>query len=264
MWLRWILCERSPWMVTSVFQPSTGFHPSARHHTPGQSLLVALPRCKHMRASASTPLPARHHTPGYSGRVTRAPAGVCAPAGTGHTDVSGMTVANEWGVAHPSAWHPAAWHTPRRQPAPSCLLTVSLLSPLPPPPHPHPQPSADAEPVTRPLKVEEGLLLNVLQVAASKGHVPLAEAVWQVCSCPLKQCWAGMAGCLVWWALLAYRLAARQTDEPTASHVSRRRDQDSPKSATLSPQPPTHPPSHPSYRCWSGQWRCTTPQAPPC
>lgn len=42
------------------------------------------------------------------------------------------------------------------------------------------QPSADAEPVTRPLKVEEGLLLNVLQVAASKGHVPLAEAVWQV------------------------------------------------------------------------------------
>ncbi|PRW45007.1 Deoxycytidylate deaminase isoform A [Chlorella sorokiniana] len=41
-------------------------------------------------------------------------------------------------------------------------------------------PAADAEPVTRPLKVEEGLLLNVLQVAANKGHVPLAEASWQV------------------------------------------------------------------------------------
>ena len=34
--------------------------------------------------------------------------------------------------------------------------------------------------MTRPLKVEEGLLLNVLQVAATKGHVPLAEATWQV------------------------------------------------------------------------------------
>ena len=36
------------------------------------------------------------------------------------------------------------------------------------------------EPVTRPLKVEEGLLLNVLEVAASHGHVELAEAAWRV------------------------------------------------------------------------------------
>lgn len=51
----------------------------------------------------------------------------------------------------------------------------------------HLQPSADEQPVTRPLKVEEGLLLNVLQVAASKGHVPLAEATWQVGTRQMQQ-----------------------------------------------------------------------------
>lgn len=36
------------------------------------------------------------------------------------------------------------------------------------------------EPVTRPLKVEEGLLLAVMEVAANKANVELAEATWQV------------------------------------------------------------------------------------
>lgn len=36
------------------------------------------------------------------------------------------------------------------------------------------------EPVTRPLKVEEGLLLGALEVAAGRGDVELAEATWQL------------------------------------------------------------------------------------
>ncbi|KAL4857705.1 Pentatricopeptide repeat-containing protein [Chlorella vulgaris] len=36
------------------------------------------------------------------------------------------------------------------------------------------------EPITRPMKVEEGLLLGVLEVAASKGNIELAEAAWQL------------------------------------------------------------------------------------
>lgn len=38
----------------------------------------------------------------------------------------------------------------------------------------------EGEFVTRPLKVEEGLLLSVLEAAANKGHVPLAEAAWRL------------------------------------------------------------------------------------
>ena len=36
------------------------------------------------------------------------------------------------------------------------------------------------QPITRPLKVEEGLLLGALEVAASQGDVELAEATWKV------------------------------------------------------------------------------------
>ncbi|KAL4438258.1 hypothetical protein ABPG77_010619 [Micractinium sp. CCAP 211/92] len=38
----------------------------------------------------------------------------------------------------------------------------------------------EGDPVTRPLKVEEGLLLSVLEAAANKGHVPLAEDAWRL------------------------------------------------------------------------------------
>lgn len=38
----------------------------------------------------------------------------------------------------------------------------------------------EGDPVTRPLKVEEGLLLSVLEAAANKGHVPVAEAAWRL------------------------------------------------------------------------------------
>ncbi|KAL4448405.1 hypothetical protein ABPG75_005624 [Micractinium tetrahymenae] len=38
----------------------------------------------------------------------------------------------------------------------------------------------EGRPITRPLKVEEGLLLAVLEAAASKGDVPLAEAAWRL------------------------------------------------------------------------------------
>lgn len=43
----------------------------------------------------------------------------------------------------------------------------------------------------RPLKVEEGLLLGVLEVAAAQGRVELAEAAWQVIARPG---WTGGVG----------------------------------------------------------------------
>lgn len=40
--------------------------------------------------------------------------------------------------------------------------------------------SGKGEPVTRPLKVEEGLLLGALEMAANQGNVELAEATFKV------------------------------------------------------------------------------------
>jgi hypothetical protein len=40
--------------------------------------------------------------------------------------------------------------------------------------------SGQGQPVTRPWKVEEGLLLATLEVAANQGNVELAEATFKV------------------------------------------------------------------------------------
>ena len=40
--------------------------------------------------------------------------------------------------------------------------------------------SGQGQPVTRPLKVEEGLLLAALEVAANQGNIELAEATFKV------------------------------------------------------------------------------------
>lgn len=59
------------------------------------------------------------------------------------------------------------------------------------------------EPITRPLKVEEGLLLSVLEVAASHGHVELAEAAWRVSPAFLPLFWGGGCALLVVAGLLS-------------------------------------------------------------